>query len=257
MTRLALVLAAVATVLAAGSAQADKIGVASIITNNVQGSGPPRALAVGGDVFSAERIRTGDASTAQLLFLDSTSVNVGARSELTLDRFVYNPSRGAGNVVLTASKGAFRFITGSQNPTNYSIKTPVATIGVRGTIVGVQTQTLHGVTTTAVTLYEGKVIITTLWGQTFVLDKPNTTYVIKSDRTVQGPLKGNGSVYTFLGDPKLFQLPDDRFDMLGAVGPFGSRPSPSSPASPAGGETTPGPGPGPGSGPCTRFSSVC
>lgn len=38
-------------------------------------------------------------------------------------------------MVLEASRGAFRFVSGSQTPTNYTIKTPLATIGVRGTIV--------------------------------------------------------------------------------------------------------------------------
>ena len=55
-------------------------------------------------------------------------------SEVRLDRFVYNPDRKAGNVVIEASRGAFRFVSGSQNPSNYTIKTPLATIGVRGAI---------------------------------------------------------------------------------------------------------------------------
>src|ERR1700730_16426874 len=113
-----------------------KIGVASATKNQVQGivGGGTRALSAGSELFSNETVRTGDASLAQLLFLDETSLSVGARSEVKLDRFVYNPDRKAGNVVLEASRGAFRFISGSQNPSNYTIKTPLATIGVRGTI---------------------------------------------------------------------------------------------------------------------------
>jgi len=217
---------ALAASFACATAQAHKIGVASVVTNSVEGSSPPRSLAVGNDVFSRERIRTGAASAAQLLFLDSTSVNVGARSEITLDRFVYNPSRGAGNVVLSASKGAFRFITGSQNPSNYSIKTPVATIGVRGTIVDVRTGVVSGVNTTIVTLVEGRVVITTLTGQTLVLDRPGTSYIIKSNGTVQGPLVGNGQVASFLTDPKLFELPDNRLDMLDVLRPLAPAASP-------------------------------
>src|SRR5437764_14136938 len=114
-----------------------KIGVASAARNQVQGilGGGTRALAAGSEVFANETVRTGDDSLAQLLFLDETSLSVGARSEVKLDRFVYNPSRKTGNVVLEASRGAFRFVSGSQAPTNYTIKTPLATIGVRGTIV--------------------------------------------------------------------------------------------------------------------------
>src|SRR5947207_4173012 len=114
-----------------------KVGVASAARNQVHGiiGGGTRALSAGSEVFSNEVVRTGDDSVAQLLFLDSTSLSVGARSEVKLDRFVYNPERKTGNVVLEASRGAFRFVSGSQAPTNYTIKTPLATIGVRGTIV--------------------------------------------------------------------------------------------------------------------------
>jgi len=114
-----------------------KIGVASAARNQVQGiiGGGTRTLSAGSEIFSNEVVRTGDDSLAQLLFLDATSLSVGARSEVKLDRFVYNPERKTGNVVVEASRGAFRFVSGSQAPTNYTIKTPLATIGVRGTIV--------------------------------------------------------------------------------------------------------------------------
>ena len=56
-----------------------------------------------------------------------------ARSEVRLDRFVYNPDRSTGQVTVEASRGVFRFVTGSQDPKSYAIKTPIATIGVRGT----------------------------------------------------------------------------------------------------------------------------
>jgi FecR protein len=130
---------ALASAFALGGASAQgtgKIGVASAVSNRVESvvGGGARPLSVGGDVFARQMVRTGDASTAQLLFLDETSLSIGPSSEVTLDRFVYDPNRGAGNVVLSATKGAFRFVSGSQQPSSYQIRTPVATIGVRGTV---------------------------------------------------------------------------------------------------------------------------
>ena len=130
--RLALVALALAIVTVPAAAATD-IGVAASVKNQVTGSGG--ALAVGSKVFQNEVITTGAASLAQLLFLDQTNLSVGPQSRVTLDKFVYNPNRSAGSVIFSATKGAFRFITGSQDPHNYEIKTPVATIGVRGTIV--------------------------------------------------------------------------------------------------------------------------
>jgi hypothetical protein len=115
---------------------APKVGVASAVKNDVRGTlgGSSRALTAGSDVFTKERIRTGAESTAQILLLDKTSLTVGPRSEMTLDNFVYNPSRSTGQVVMSAIRGAFRFVSGSQAPQSYTIRTPVGTMGVRGTI---------------------------------------------------------------------------------------------------------------------------
>ncbi|MES1155487.1 MAG: FecR family protein, partial [Pseudorhodoplanes sp.] len=132
-----------------------KIGVAAAVKNQVEGlqGGAPRTLAAGSEVFANERIRTGEASTAQLLFLDKTSLSVGPRAELSLDRFVFDPNKGTGQVVLDTVRGSFRFVTGSQNPTHYSIKTPVATLGIRGTIIDLLVQSGR----TIVVLVEGAV----------------------------------------------------------------------------------------------------
>jgi hypothetical protein len=54
-------------------------------------------------------------------------------TEIRLDSFVYDPNAKSGNVVVNAAEGAFRFITGLQASLNYSIRTPFATRGVRGT----------------------------------------------------------------------------------------------------------------------------
>ena len=118
---------------------AAKIGVASAVKNRVEGStgGGARPLSAGSSVFAREVVRTGDESAAQLLFLDETSLSIGPQSEVTLDRFVFDPNRGTGNVVINLGKGALRFATGSQRPGNYQIRTPVATIGVRGTLFDV------------------------------------------------------------------------------------------------------------------------
>lgn len=223
--RAILIAVALAALTAQGSAFADKIGVAAAVTNDVQGimGGAPKPLALGSEVFTNQRIRTGGNSNAQLLFLDETSLSVGPQSEITLDRFVYNPNRGAGSVVLSASKGAFRFVTGSQNPVNYSIKTPVATIGVRGTIVDIRTGLINGVMTTIVSLVEGRVIITTLSGQTLNLNQPGTSFVVKANGQVQGPITGNGQLAGFIGEPYRTDLPDNRLDLNDILGAGGSR----------------------------------
>ena len=178
-----LIVAALAALAAAATdaRAAGKIGVAAAVKNDVQrvvGTGG-QPLSVGSDLFTSERIRTGEASAAQILLLDKTTLTVGPRAELTLDRFVYNPSQGTGRVVLNAVSGAFRFVTGSQNPRNYTVKTPVGSIGVRGTIVDL----IVGDTVTSC-LVEGSLTIT-VNGVIYTLDKPGTAYSFGRDGGVQ------------------------------------------------------------------------
>lgn len=184
------------------SAAAEGIGVTSAIVNQVVGSygGRSRALSVGNAVFSNERIRTSDASSAQLLLLDKTSLSIGPHAELALDRFVYDPNRSTGQVVVNAAKGAFRFITGAQNPTHYTIKTPVASLGIRGTILDllISGDAASGYTLTVI-LVEGSAIITLPSGQQLNLTKPGTAYVVTGAGGVQGPIQWDGTIVSAAG----------------------------------------------------------
>jgi hypothetical protein len=90
---------------------------------------------VGKDIFADEFVNTDDASSTELMFLDQTNLTITPGSSVKIDKFVFDPNGKKGDVVFNVARGSLRFVTGSQDPTSYQIKTPVATIGVRGTIV--------------------------------------------------------------------------------------------------------------------------
>jgi hypothetical protein len=94
-----------------------------------------RTLAAGSEIYANETVRTGNLGMADLVFLDSTNLSVGPTSEVRLDKFVYDPSGSSGSVVMNATRGAFRFVTGSQAKHVYRVNTPYGTLGVRGTVV--------------------------------------------------------------------------------------------------------------------------
>jgi len=231
MRPLAVLLAVTAVACAATPqfALADKIGVASSVKNVVQrvSPAPAQQISAGSELVSNEHIRTGEASSAQLLFLDETSVSLGAQSDLVLDRFVYNPSRGSGNVVMSTARGALRFVTGAQNPTNYTIKTPVATIGVRGTIAEIYTYTSGGAIFSRVTDVEGLLAVTTRSGQVISLT-PGLSVTVSSTGEVQGPVKADLSGINTAGSvpmfgptiptvSRTFDVPDSRLDMTDQI----------------------------------------
>jgi hypothetical protein len=91
-----------------------------------------RMLSGGSTVYSKELIHTGDAGVADLRFHDNTNLSVGPKSSVRLDKFVYDPSKSAGSVAVEATRGSFRFVTGSQSKGSYQVKTPYGTLGIRG-----------------------------------------------------------------------------------------------------------------------------
>ena len=111
------------------------IGVAASITPSAEGGTGTafQTLAPGSELRANETVRTGDAGKADLVFVDRTNLTVGPTSEVVLDKFVYDPVGSSGKVVLQATRGAFRFVTGTQDHSVYQLNTPYGTLGVRGT----------------------------------------------------------------------------------------------------------------------------
>jgi len=133
-------LASVLTILFAmqsGASNAEpRIGTAASTRPNVEavGLGSTQTLSAGSEIYANQTVRTGNRGMADLVFLDKTNLSVGPTSEVRLDKFVYDPTGSSGSVVLQATRGAFRFVTGSQAKHAYQVSTPHGTLGVRGTV---------------------------------------------------------------------------------------------------------------------------
>lgn len=122
-------------------AAAQTIGVNAAIRNSVQirraGTTQPAPAVLRQRVAINDEVRTGAASQLQILLLDRSSFTVGANARLTIDRFVYDPARNSRSVGASATRGAFRFISGRglrPGSSSITVRTPVSSIGVRGTI---------------------------------------------------------------------------------------------------------------------------
>jgi hypothetical protein len=115
-----------------GSHAQEAIGKATSVRPQAEGShGGTRTLSGGGDVYSQETLRTGESGQADLQFKDNSNLSVGSKSSVRLDKFVYDPNKSKGAVAIQATRGTFRFVTGSQGG-SYQIKSPYGTLGIRG-----------------------------------------------------------------------------------------------------------------------------
>jgi hypothetical protein len=117
-------------------AKAQEVGTAAAVNTLSQGTPPGggvQVLRIGARVLHNERIQTSASGTVQLLFIDKTTLSVGPSSTLVIDKFVYDPATGTGQMVTTLTRGALRFVGGQLSHQGAAtVNTPVATIGIRG-----------------------------------------------------------------------------------------------------------------------------
>lgn len=133
--------AAAGLLVSGGWAFAEPAGVAAAVVGDVTVAGPsrakPMAVQSGSELVLDDRLRTARASRAQALLLDETTLTLGPESEVVIDRFVFDPDGGTGEMSARFLKGAMRFVSGRIGrlaPTRVSVRTPVGTLGIRGTM---------------------------------------------------------------------------------------------------------------------------
>src|SRR5262245_3510084 len=78
-----------------------KIGKATSVKPEARGSVAGQ-LIPDSDVHVNETVITSSGGQADLQFVDRTKLSVGPRSTVRLDKFVYDPNKGTGTVVVNA-----------------------------------------------------------------------------------------------------------------------------------------------------------
>lgn len=109
----------------------------------VPGSEEKRTLKPSSNIFMNDTLITGTGSEAEIVFSDNTLMTFRAASKFYINQYNYAPKgkaktedKSVGTYIMDLIEGGFRTITGviaKENPDNYQVNTPVATIGVRGT----------------------------------------------------------------------------------------------------------------------------
>src|SRR5262249_9782705 len=95
-------------------------------------------LNVGDSLSKTDVIETGSDSTCGLSLLDGTALNLSANARMALNEFLFDVNATTGNGGhFTLVKGDFAFVSGLVASTGcLNIETPVAVIGIRGTVGG-------------------------------------------------------------------------------------------------------------------------
>ena len=121
--------------LAAGGEVGHTVSASDTVTGQLAGQSDVKAN--NDPIFMDERIAANATGLGQFRLRDGTKLVVGPGGTVTIDRLIYSSETTVQQLTFKATKGAFRFISGSSPSEAYSIVTPSATIGVRGTVFDV------------------------------------------------------------------------------------------------------------------------
>lgn len=138
LTRQAILLATISAAFpVSGYAAAGRVDFAIGTVESVAANGSRRPLAKGAEIDAGETISTATGARAQVRFADGAFISLQPNTQFRVDEFKYkNKADGEEKGFFSLLKGGFRAITGvigHANKQAYRVKTPAATIGIRGT----------------------------------------------------------------------------------------------------------------------------
>jgi hypothetical protein len=134
---LAVFLALTALAFPAWAAQPFAASVKTVQGNSaVIRSGETIAIREGMHLLSNDLLKTSADSRLGIIFQDGTRISLGPRTEVRIDRFLYEPADGKLGLMLSIARGILAYISGkiSQlSPDSVGVTTPTCVIGLRGT----------------------------------------------------------------------------------------------------------------------------
>lgn len=123
-----------ATLVGSGTAAAETVGAVTKVENQAKVGGA--TAVVGTAVQMDDELRTGAKARLEVTFRDNTKLTLGENAKVAIDRYVFNPNQGTGEMAVKATRGAMRFVTGKigkMREHNVTVVTPQAALAVRGT----------------------------------------------------------------------------------------------------------------------------
>lgn len=92
-----------------------------------------RRAAASDELVSEEALRTARDSSIAVRFIDGSELSVESLSEVVLSDYLFDPQSAAATGIITLNSGLFHFNSNDVSDDGLVLKTPVATIGIRGT----------------------------------------------------------------------------------------------------------------------------
>jgi hypothetical protein len=140
--RLAIVLCTIGTMAIATAipaASQNQIAQVKTVSGQVKvarGGGGQTSPKAGDPLFEKDTIVTGANGSIGITFIDNTVMSAGPNSEISLEQFTFDSSNFNGSMLTELRKGTLSVVSGDiarSSPGAMKVRTPAATLGVRGT----------------------------------------------------------------------------------------------------------------------------
>ncbi|MFQ5763872.1 MAG: FecR domain-containing protein, partial [Rhodospirillales bacterium] len=105
----------------------------------VRADGTRAELNVDTPLYPGDILETGADGALGVVLADETTFSMGGDGRMVLDEMIYDPETQEGSLSLSVVKGLYTFVSGmvsKTDPDAMTIETPIGTIGIRGTQVG-------------------------------------------------------------------------------------------------------------------------
>ena len=147
-------------------------------------------------VVADELVETVKKGAMSIDFIDGTELHLGGSSRLVIDEMVYSPKDKKGKAVIDLVEGTYYFVSGKIPKQNVMLRTPTATIGIRGTALSI---TVKGDGSTVVGVVSGAADVRSkATGKTTSIDVGQTAGVSATGEST-GQLEG----VSLTGDDKV------------------------------------------------------
>jgi Ca2+-binding RTX toxin-like protein len=107
----------------------------------VRADGTRVELNTGDPIYQGDTLVTGADGSVGVVLADQTTFSMVNSSQMVIDQMVYDPGTNEGSISISVVEGVFIFVSGQiakTDPDAMSLNIPVATIGIRGTQVGIE-----------------------------------------------------------------------------------------------------------------------
>jgi len=182
----------------------------------------------GQDVISKDDLRTGE-GRLQVRFVDDSKLRMTEHTRIVIDNVVFDEDPSKSDLAMTFAQGTARFISGQLGKVdkeNIRLKTPTASIGIRGTDFTVTVdefgKTLVVLLPDVNGISSGEIIVSTMTGEV-VLNKPfesTTTTVAETAPSAPAILDLTLDMLNnimIINPPKEVETPDEFMSVMNAT----------------------------------------